>query len=91
MNVERPHVSGAWLAPEQPNDWGLNESEGSEDEFPGLESVGLEGSEDEELEAGVTVRHAEGGGWGSSWGSRSGAVRAANCRVSVAQWPDPGN
>lgn len=53
--------------------------------------MGLEGSEDEELEAGVTVRHAEGGGWGSSWGSRSGAVRAANCRVSVAQWPDPGN
>lgn len=53
--------------------------------------MGLEGSEDEELEWGVTVRLAEGGGWGSSWGSGSGAVRAANCRVSVAQWLDPGN
>lgn len=38
----------------------------------------------------VTVHSAEGEG-GSTWGGGSRAVRAANCWVSVAQWPDPGN
>lgn len=40
----------------------------------------------------LTAPFAEGGGGESGRGGGSrGAVRAANCWVSVAQWPDPGN